>query len=292
MRVTYLLLILMLFAISACSQANSVGTQREYNIKISNQGTLFMYTPLEVTAQTDQKQDINNDPTTSTDANASLAGKGATSSLATGAAKQLLDGVNSLSKDILDRRDQSTNTTETTTNVTEKKEAVSKNHSAEENNKVEKEKAEESKEGEESGGGNTTGFDISSVKWLHTDVSKWPVTSTLKSVGKVGNNLFRLDYDKADVWPGVGSKNINANPWVLIKKDGKWYAATWEWLRKGQTVKSLQAVDGSHIKRDPLKEWHPKVGEKYGFMVSGLARDMAHFKNVQERTNILWYTWR
>ena len=134
-------------------------------------------------------------------------------------------------------------------------------------------------------------IDLNKVKWLHTDVSDWAVTATLRAI-KIGETTVTVDYDKACVWPGEsadGGEPVNANPWVFVKQDGIWYAATWEWMKVCQTVKGLIAVDGSHIKVPPLDTWHPESGETYYFMVSGLARQTQ--RNVLERSNLLKVVW-
>lgn len=128
------------------------------------------------------------------------------------------------------------------------------------------------------------------VTWLHTNVSAWPATSELRAVHISGSSIT-LDYDAADRWPGrdhVGA-HVNANPWIFVERDGRWYAATWEWMRRGQTTKALAAVNGDHIKRAPLHDFQPRSGERYYFMVSGLARD--HVRNARERTNLVEITW-
>ncbi len=126
------------------------------------------------------------------------------------------------------------------------------------------------------------------IHWLHTNVSSWPVTSSLHA--SVGGTI-NFPYSKATVWPAVDG--VNANPWVIVKwTDGKWYAATFEWLRKGQTSKPKGVLDGSmgdHIKVSPLNKWRPHSGERFGIMVSGLARTQT--RNVKERTNISMVTW-
>ena len=126
------------------------------------------------------------------------------------------------------------------------------------------------------------------IHWLHTNVSSWPVTSSLHA--SVGGTIS-FPYSKANVWPAVDG--VNANPWVIVKwTDGKWYAATFEWLRKGQTSKPKGVLDGSmgdHIKVSPLNKWRPHSGERFGIMVSGLARTQT--RNVKERTNISMVTW-
>ena len=126
-----------------------------------------------------------------------------------------------------------------------------------------------------------------SIKWLHTDVSSWPVTSSLHA--SVGGSI-NMPYDKARVWPAVGG--VNANPWVIVNMNGQWYAATFEWFRFGQTSKPKGVLDGSlgdHIKVSPLNKWRPRSGERFGLMVSGLARTSS--RNVKERTNVSMVTW-
>ena len=132
--------------------------------------------------------------------------------------------------------------------------------------------------------------DLGNVTWLHENVSGWAQTANLSSVNVNGGSIT-LNYDKANSWPGrnAGGANVNANPWIFVYLDGRWYAGTWEWLRTGQTTKSTRAVNGDHIKKAPLNNFVPRSGEVYGFMVSGLARDST--RNVQERSNIVMVRW-
>ncbi len=127
------------------------------------------------------------------------------------------------------------------------------------------------------------------ITWLHTDVSRWAVTASLDA--SIGGGSINMPYSKSKVWPAVDG--CNANPWVIVKwTDGKWYAATFEYLRVGQTSKPVGVLDGSkgdHIKRAPLSSWRPHSGERFGIMVSGLARSSA--RNVQERSNVDMVTW-
>ena len=124
------------------------------------------------------------------------------------------------------------------------------------------------------------------TKFLHADVSAWPVTAKLVSSVSGGN--VSLAYDKADTWPEVDG--CNANPWVFVNLDGQWYAATFEWLRGGQTSKDMGGKSwGDHIKVSPLSGWEPTKGERVGLMVSGLARSSV--RNVKERSNISWVVW-
>jgi hypothetical protein len=126
------------------------------------------------------------------------------------------------------------------------------------------------------------------IKWLNTSVSDWPVTSSLRA--SVGGGTISMPYDKAKAWPSVGG--LNANPWVIVKMEGQWYAATFEWLRYGQTSKPVGVLNGAlgdHIKVSPLNRWRPRSGERFGIMVSGLVR--AQSRNVRERTNVSMVTW-
>jgi hypothetical protein len=126
------------------------------------------------------------------------------------------------------------------------------------------------------------------ITWLHTNVSDWPVTASLKA--SVGGGTISMPYSKSRVWPSVGG--LNANPWVIVKYEGQWYAATFEWFRYGQTSKPVGVLNGAlgdHIKASPLNRWRPRSGERIGLMVSGLAR--AQSRNVRERTNVSMVTW-
>jgi len=135
--------------------------------------------------------------------------------------------------------------------------------------------------------------DLDDVEWLHSDVSDWPETSTLSSVS-ISEDSICLDYDKADDWPVTDYSGVDVvgNPWIFIWQDETWYAGTWEWLRPGQTCKSIDAVAASHIKQDPFPEsssWVPTSGQSYWFMVSGLARTT--LRNAEERTNLVEVIW-
>ena len=131
--------------------------------------------------------------------------------------------------------------------------------------------------------------DFAGVVWLHANVSGWAQTASLNA-GVCGGTV-KLSYDKAHEWPEVyaGGAMVVANPWVFVWENGKWYAATFEWLKKGQTSKPAGTVHGSHIKKAPLDDFVPQSGVRYGFMVSGLARDST--RNVSERSNVDMVTW-
>jgi len=141
--------------------------------------------------------------------------------------------------------------------------------------------------------------DLSDVRFVHENVSSWPVTSTLNV--SVSGSILNLEYDKKNTWGSRSSSlctGCNANPWVIVNFDGQWWAGTYEWFRFGQTAKDwTKVLEGGHIKGGPFgfsrSTWQPKNGETYGFMVSGLARFPTNVSpgNVQERTNIQLYKW-
>ena len=131
------------------------------------------------------------------------------------------------------------------------------------------------------------------TKWLHYDVSAWPVTTKMTASFSGGN--VNVPFDRTSVWPTKNADGpVNANVWAIVNVNGKWYAATWEWLRPKGTSKSMKKLlktggEGDHFKVAPLNAWKPKSGEKIGLMVSGLARGKD--RNVQERSNVEWVVW-
>ena len=136
--------------------------------------------------------------------------------------------------------------------------------------------------------------ELSSIQWLHASVRDWPQTATITGA-KIDKKTISFPYDKADVWPvatsGTG-KDTNANVWAIVNIGGKWYAGTWEWLRKGQTSKVAGCLDGSkgdHFKVSPLNSWRPKSGEEFYLLVSGHARDAG--RNVKERSQPVKVRW-
>lgn len=138
-------------------------------------------------------------------------------------------------------------------------------------------------------------INLSEVVWLDANVSSWNQTATLNA-GLSGGTI-RLDYDKASVWPNAKTKASNGeslvgNCWVFVNLDGTWYAATWDWMRPGQTSKSKSAVRGTggHIRQAPLNTWTPRAGETYGFMVSTPARSSE--RTINERSNVTMVTWQ
>jgi len=124
-------------------------------------------------------------------------------------------------------------------------------------------------------------------------VGSWTQTAVLSSAS-VGNGEIRLPYDKAGVWPSSylnGDTATVGNPWIIIWRDGQWRATTFSWLRPGQTSKTVDDVFfGGIAGSQTFRNFKPVAGQRYGFMVSGVARDMS-LNNIRERSNIVTMTW-
>ena len=139
-------------------------------------------------------------------------------------------------------------------------------------------------------------FDLSKVTWLHTNVSNWPVTHNLKV--NIGAGLICMEFGGTKTWPsaeidhrsGAYKIKVNANPWVFVWRNGRWYGGTWEWMVPNGTCKNLSSVEGGHIKQPGLVDWDPVSGETYYFMVSSIARG-ANLNNYQARTDVVSVVW-
>ena len=130
-------------------------------------------------------------------------------------------------------------------------------------------------------------FSLSDVTWLHTNVSNWAVTSTVTGVS-IGDPPVCISHTKSGRWPV--KNGVEGNPWVFANINGRWYAATYEWLRPGQTCKGVSARDiGAHTKQSPMTSWRPRSGELVGFMVSAHARFGR--ESVAERSNVVMVRW-
>lgn len=129
------------------------------------------------------------------------------------------------------------------------------------------------------------------VTWLGVNVGAWPAKYPLS----VTVDAARITYTQAgtsnwDPKAEAGRPDMTGNPWVIAKINGKWTAATHEWLTKGQQRKAKRSVHGDHIKRREFgPNWTPVSGETYGSCVSGLCRGSQ--RNQAERTQIVLYVW-
>ena len=114
----------------------------------------------------------------------------------------------------------------------------------------------------------------------------------------IGAGLICMEFGGTTAWPsaeidhrsGAYKIKVNANPWVFVWRNDRWYGGTWEWMVPNGTCKNLSSVEGGHIKQPGLVDWDPVSGETYYFMVSSIARG-ANLNNYQARTNAVSVTW-
>ena len=135
-------------------------------------------------------------------------------------------------------------------------------------------------------------IDLITVNWLDTNVSDWAQTSAITGV-TIGSPPIAIEHTKAGQWPAItaGGTVVEGNPWVFANVDGEWYAATYEWLRPGQTEKQISAEEiGANTKKAPLDGWQPKSGDIVGLMVSTPAR-FGPEGPTNERSNVVLITW-
>jgi len=136
-------------------------------------------------------------------------------------------------------------------------------------------------------GGSPSSIDLGAVTWLHTNVSGWAETSRITSTS-IGNPPICIGHTMAGRWPV--KDGLEGNPWIFVNMNGRWYAATYEWLSPGQTCKRIDANNiGPHIGIPPLSSWRPRSGELVGLMVSARARSGGD--TVPERSNIVMTRW-
>ena len=133
-----------------------------------------------------------------------------------------------------------------------------------------------------------------SIRWLHRDVSSWPITSRITDVS-VSSSQICVDHTGAGRFPTstFGTIQVEGNVWIFAQFGGQWYGATYDWLRPGQVCKG---VTGGELGPDQIRiapmdgSWRgPRSGDSVGFMVSARARD--DVSAGAERTNIAVIRW-
>jgi hypothetical protein len=127
------------------------------------------------------------------------------------------------------------------------------------------------------------------------DITNWAITSQMISV-TYSNGTLCTNHTKAGQWPplpffGDPSTTVEANQWVFANIGGQWYGGAGEWLRPGQTCKSVSPAMGPDTFYDspPLRDWIPQPGEMVGFAVSTPAR--AGQWGTAERSNVVVIAW-
>ena len=130
-------------------------------------------------------------------------------------------------------------------------------------------------------GGSGDEIDASSVRYLHRDISGWEVVSRITRIDVSGHRICvyhtgagRLGRSRLGN-PGE-QIDVEGNVWVFAQFGGRWYGATWDWLRIGQQCKneSTSALGPEQIRRAPMDHtWRPRTGDRLCFAMSSRARD-------------------
>jgi hypothetical protein len=150
-----------------------------------------------------------------------------------------------------------------------------------------------------SGGGGSTGgggngsdqINPHDVTYLHRNIANWAVISTITNIS-IGDGIC-FHHTGAGQFPqsAFGDPGqeiaVEGNVWVFAPIGGRWYGATWDWLRPGQVCKgeTLPALGVDQIRIAPMDHtWNPPSGSPICFAVSARARDSVFAGEV--RTNI------
>ena len=141
---------------------------------------------------------------------------------------------------------------------------------------------------------NADAIDPKQVVWLHTDVSDWEVDSEVTGVTITPHEVC-VFHTAAGTWPTsepIGPGELEGNIWIFGFVNGRWYGATWDWLRPGQECKGATAEEfgADQIRIPPLDaSWVPRSGDRVGFMMSTIARSADRAGEL--RSNIAVVTW-
>jgi hypothetical protein len=115
------------------------------------------------------------------------------------------------------------------------------------------------------------------------DISGWPATKTLHSVGIEGDYLY-FPNDGACSWASTDGI-VNTNVHIVLEYMGEWIASSWDYTRICQQSKHYDAIGDI-----PYMGWKPQRGITYYFFLTGVSRDYSG-GDVQERTNVVAYEW-
>ena len=107
-----------------------------------------------------------------------------------------------------------------------------------------------------------------SADWL-----AWPVTVDLSARISGGKVLL----EPAPAWPQVD--DVCGSCWIIVKRDGRWVAACFDYIRAGQTFRKLPWAPGPD--EDPVDWITLDPAEEAYFLLTGLCRDKR--RNVHER---------
>lgn len=124
------------------------------------------------------------------------------------------------------------------------------------------------------------------TKWGGKDTSKWPVTVEISNVGFRGGNITWSEKQGRDGrWNELSSKGKTVNGETCLVIPSRSTAGHFDYLKKGQHDKILSNLSG-----DGALGGLPTKGERVGFYICTINRHAGAAK-MQERSNVVWFTW-
>jgi len=150
------------------------------------------------------------------------------------------------------------------------------------------------------GGAGATGdefpYGVENIAWdnrgTNLPVGSWPVTARISSAYHKGEEL-RMFNNCSDVWPHVQkegwTKPSVGNYWLIGKVNGKWHAATVDWVGINRSGMNDLNLNGNAGMYSDLTNWRPANGEEAYVMMSTHARAYYDPGNKQ-RTQIVRIT--
>lgn len=130
-------------------------------------------------------------------------------------------------------------------------------------------------------------IDAFDVTYLHTPIADWPQTSVITGI-TMGPSQICVFHTGANRFPQsqYGEIIVEGNLWVFAPINGRWYGATWDWVRPGQQCKgeNKYQLGPDQIRIPPMNTWIPASGSPICFAVSARARDGV--PAGRERSNI------
>jgi len=132
-------------------------------------------------------------------------------------------------------------------------------------------------------------IDLASVTWYGPDIRSWTVASDLPRGVYVSGSTLHFPHTRAGQWQ-TDKDGLEGNPWVIVRVEGAWRAASFEWLRKGQTDKPWAKVRADHIKVSAFSGYQLRRGEEFYVIVAGLSRGSS--RGTMERTAARKVVWQ
>jgi len=144
-------------------------------------------------------------------------------------------------------------------------------------------------------------IDIRKVQWNNSEgeVAVWPIKATMTLCRpERHSNSVAVSYDAGTRWPNISAKDkVNSNVHIIIKRDGKFFGGTWEWLRR----EAVTAIWDRHLEVPfdeigkqcqftPLETHVMKRGDKCWMLVTTVCRGGKR-SGVKERTQIVEVIW-